>query len=80
VANTIVKAFFTGLFFGSALAVGGGFVGVLVFFITVQCGMWDGPGGGMVLFPMVLIPAILCGSYGFNLGVTKAWANAAKQE
>jgi hypothetical protein len=79
-ANTIVKALFTGLFFGSALAVAGGFIGFLLFFVTVWFGWWDGPGGGMALFPLVLIPAILCGFYGFNLGVTKAWANAAKQE
>ena len=79
-ANTIVKALFTGLFFGSALAVGGGFFGSLIFLITVWCGWWDGPGGGMVLFPLVLIPAIICGFYGFNLGVTRAWTNAAKQE
>ena len=79
-ANTIVKAFFTGLFFGSALAIGGGFVGFLLFFVTVQCGWWDGPGGGIVVFPMVLIPAFLCGIYGLNLGVTKAWAKAANQQ
>jgi hypothetical protein len=77
VAKTIIKAFFTGLFFGSALAVGGAFVGFLLFFATVQCGWWGRPGGGIVAFPMVLIPAFLCGIYGFNLGVTRAWAKAA---
>jgi phosphate/sulfate permease len=48
-----------------AFAVVGGIVGLLIFAFQVQRGWWDGPGGGMIFFPMVLIPAIGSGLYGF---------------
>jgi hypothetical protein len=53
------------LLVGLAFAAGGGIVGLLIFVFQVQRGWWDGPGGGMILFPMVLIPAGGCGLYGF---------------
>jgi len=68
----IIKALLYGLFYGSALAIGGGIVGLLIFVITVWCGWWDSPGGGMVVFPLVLIPAVICGFCGFNMGVTRS--------
>jgi hypothetical protein len=57
----IVKSLLVGLAFSTA----GGIVGLFVFALQVQHGWWDGPGGGMIVFPMVLIPAIVCGFYGY---------------
>jgi hypothetical protein len=54
-----------------AFAVVGGIVGLLIFAFQVQRGWWDGPGGGMILFPMVLIPAFGSGLYGFIFGLRK---------
>jgi hypothetical protein len=51
-----------------AFAAGGGIVGLLIFMFQVQRGWWDGPGGGMIVFPMVVIPAVGCGLCGFILG------------
>jgi hypothetical protein len=56
---------------GLAFAAGGGIVGLLIFAVQVQRGWWDGPGGGMIVFPMVLIPAGACGVYGFILARRK---------
>jgi hypothetical protein len=49
------------LLFGLAFAAGGAVVGLLIFVFQVQRGWWDGPGGAMIVFPMVLIPALGCG-------------------
>ena len=54
-----------------AFAVVGGIVGLLIFAFLIQRGWWDGPGGGMMIFPMVLIPVIGGGIYGFALGRKK---------
>jgi hypothetical protein len=56
------------LLFGLAFAAGGAVVGLLIFVFQVQRGWWNGPGGAMIVFPMVLIPALGCGLYGFVLG------------
>ena len=54
-----------------ALAFAGGILGLLIFAFLVQRGWWDGPGGGMMIFPLVLIPAFGGGIYGFALGRRK---------
>ena len=63
--ETRVREMVKSLLVGLAFALGGGIVGLLIFGFLVQRGWWDGPGGGMIVFPMVLIPAAGCGLYGF---------------
>jgi hypothetical protein len=60
-SRAMVKSLLVGLVF----AAGGGIVGLLIFVFQVQRGWWDGLGGGMILFPVVLILAIGSGLYGF---------------
>ena len=67
----MLKALLAGLFFGSVFAAAGGIVGCLIFVLAVWCGWLDGPGGGMAVFPLMLIPAVVCGFYGLNLGVSR---------
>jgi hypothetical protein len=64
---TIVKTLLVSL----AFAFVGGIVGHMIFAFQVQRGWWDGPGGEMMLFPMVLIPAFGGGLYGFTFGLKK---------
>jgi ABC-type molybdate transport system permease subunit len=54
-----------------ALAVVAGIAGLLTFAFLVQRGWWDGPGGGMMIFPLVLMPAFCGGIWGFTLGRKK---------
>jgi hypothetical protein len=63
---------FKALLFGLVFAVSGAVAGVLIFMFQVQRGWWDGPGGGMVVFPMALVPALGCGIYGFVLARKKS--------
>jgi hypothetical protein len=56
---------------GSVFALGAGFAGLLAFVFLVWRGWFDGPGGGMVIFPLFLVPAIAFGSYGFGSTLAK---------
>lgn len=51
---------------GMLYAVVAGFGGLLLFAVSVWFGWLDGPGGGMVVFPLVLVPAIGFGLYGLG--------------
>jgi hypothetical protein len=53
------------LFIGSVFAVAGGFAGFLPFVFLVRRGWLDGPGGGVAIFPLLLVPAVGFGLYGF---------------
>lgn len=53
------------ILFGIAFGAGGAIAGFLTFVFLVWLNWFDGPGGGMVVFPLVLVPAIGFGLYGF---------------
>lgn len=65
---TLIRALIIGLL----AAIAGGFVGVLLFFLLIRMGSFDGPGGGMAVFPFVLVPAIGLGLYGFSVSLNKS--------
>ena len=57
----MVKSLLVGLLGAAA----GGFAGLLTFIFLIRREWFDGPGGGMVVFPMVFLPAAGFGLYGF---------------
>jgi hypothetical protein len=57
----MLRAFLFGVISGA----GGAIAGFLIFVLLIRLNWFDGPGGGMAVFPLVLLPAIGLGIYGF---------------
>lgn len=45
-------------------AAASGFAGFLTFLLLIRHGWFDGPSGGLVIFPLVFLPAVGFGLYG----------------
>lgn len=67
----MAKSLAVGILFGLS----GGFAGALLFTYMLRSGWLDGPGGGMAVFPLVLLPAVGFGAYGF-LGTVRTTQRA----
>jgi hypothetical protein len=59
------------LLFGTLYGFGGAFVGFILFVVFIRLDWLADPGGGMALFPLVFLPAVGFGAYGFARGLRK---------
>jgi hypothetical protein len=74
IGSTIVEWLLGGLvsiFLGIVFAACGGVAGLLIFVATIKLGWFDGPGGGMMVFPLVFVPAFMFGVCGFGWTLNK---------